>query len=259
MASIDRFMTWLEKRLQELVEGGAAWLLPGGHRRRELAGWLIEVMNDGVRCTEDGSMQAPDLFTLTLPGPAAAQLDDTLLVELTAALQQEAQRRGLTLLGDPLVRIVAGSAGSPANVQVSFSDGENGDTDTIRMDPQREPRGQPAALGRAYLVVEGKHTFLLTSPVVSIGRDPGNMLVLSDMRVSRTHAQMRLVGEQHVIFDLQSTGGTTVNGRAVVKQALAPGDVISLAGVPLVYGREGLTERDATQKLPVEPGGAEQT
>jgi pSer/pThr/pTyr-binding forkhead associated (FHA) protein len=67
------------------------------------------------------------------------------------------------------------------------------------------------------------------------------------------------VGEQYVIFDLQSTGGTTVNGRAVVKQALVPGDVISLAGVPLVYGREGLTERESTQKLPVEPDSAEQT
>ena len=259
MASIDRFMTWLERRLQEIVEGGAAWLLPGGHRRRELAGWLMEVMNDGVRCCKDGSLLAPDLFTLTLPGPAAVQLDDNLLLELATALQQEARRRGLTLLSDPVVRIVTVSPNSPAKVQVSFSDREAGNTDTIKMDAQRASQGEPSAMGKAYLVVEGKHTFILTSPVVSIGRDPGNMLVLSDMRVSRTHAQMRLVGEQYVIFDLQSTGGTMVNGRAVVKQALTPGDVISLAGVPLVYGQEMTGEKEATQQLPVEPDSAEKT
>jgi hypothetical protein len=259
MASIDRFMSWLERRLQEIVEGGAAWLLPGGHRRRELAGWLIEVMNDGVRCCKDGSLQAPDLFTLTLPGPAAIQLDDSLLLELATALQQEARRRGLTLLSDPVVRIVTVLPDSPAKVQVSFSDRETGNTDTIKMDAQIASREEPSAMGRAYLVVEGKHTFMLTSAVVSIGRDPGNMLVLSDMRVSRTHAQMRLVGEQYVIFDLQSTGGTMVNGRAVVKQALAAGDVISLAGVPLVFGQEMMDEKDATQQLPVAPDRAEKT
>ena len=257
MASIDRFMAWLERRLQELVEGGTAWLLPGGHRRRELAGWLVEVMNDSVRCCTDGSLQAPDLYILTLPGPAATQLDETLLSELSVALQQEARRRGLILLSEPVVRVVADSSGGAARVQVSFSEREAGDTITFKVDARKRSLLEPSPLGCAYLVVEGRHTFLLDSAVVSIGRDPNNMLVLEDMRVSRTHAQLRLVGRQYVIFDLQSTGGTTVNGRAVVKQALVPGDVISLAGVLLVYGHELLTERDATQKLPVEPDGME--
>jgi len=41
-----------------------------------------------------------------------------------------------------------------------------------------------------------------------------------------------------VIFDLDSSAGTWVNGKPVRQQALQPGDVILLAGVPMVYGQE---------------------
>lgn len=250
-------MAWLEIRLQELVEGGTSWLLPGGRRRRELAGWLVEIMNDSLRCEQDGNLQAPDQFILTLPGPAATQLDETLLSELASVLRMEAQRRGWVLVNEPIVRVMAASPDSAAKVQVFFSERDTSDTVAIKVEAQSPSSIEALPIGRAYLIIEGGQTFMLTSTVISIGRDPNNALVLSDMRVSRMHAQLRLVGVQYVIFDLQSTGGTTVNGRAVIKQALIPGDVISLAGVTLVYGQEVLPERDATQKLPVEPDDAE--
>ena len=256
MATIDRFLGWLEQRIQGLVEGGASWLLPGGRRRRELAGWLIEVMAASARRGSDGSLQAPDTFILTLPHAAAANMDDGLLIELADALQTEAQQRGLVLLSHPVVRVVADPFDGAARAQVAFSDTELSDTTTVEVEaPQLAPVESP--LGRAYLVVEGGSTYLLSNPVVSIGRDPGNLLVLGDMRVSRTHAQLRLVQAQYVIFDLQSTGGTMVNSRRVVQQALSPGDVISLAGLLLVYGQEMLGEGDATQQMPADPGNVE--
>ena len=256
MATIDRFLGWLEQRIQGLVEGGASWLLPGGRRRRELAGWLGEVMAANTRRGSDRSLQAPDTFILTLPRAAAANMDDGLLAELAAALQNAARQRGLVLLSQPVVRVVADPFDGAARVQVAFSDTEVSDTTTVEVEaPHLAPVESP--LGRAYLVVEGGSTFLLSSPVVSIGRDPGNLLVLGDLRVSRTHAQLRLVQGQYVIFDLQSTGGTMVNGRLVVQQALAPGDVISLAGVLLVYGQDMLGESEATQHMPADPENLE--
>jgi pSer/pThr/pTyr-binding forkhead associated (FHA) protein len=62
--------------------------------------------------------------------------------------------------------------------------------------------------------------------------------VIDDARISRTHAQLRVSRGQYVIFDLDSSGGTWVNGKQVRQQVLRPGDVVSLAGVPLVYGQE---------------------
>ena len=256
MASIDRFLGWLELRIQGLVEGGASWLLPGGRRRRELAGWLGEVMAANARRGRDGRLQAPDTFILTLPSAAAAHVDDGLLVELAAALQADARQRGLVLLSQPVVRVVADPFDGAARVQVSFSDSEVSDTTTVEVEARQLAPFEPP-LGRAYLVVDGGSTFLLSNPVVSIGRDPGNLLVLGDMRISRSHAQLRLVQGQYVLFDLQSTGGTMINGRRVVQQALAPGDVISLAGVLLVYGHDMMGERDATQQMPSDPGNVE--
>jgi pSer/pThr/pTyr-binding forkhead associated (FHA) protein len=61
---------------------------------------------------------------------------------------------------------------------------------------------------------------------------------MADPRVSRAHAQIRAIRGQYVLFDLNSTGGTMVNGRRVHQCALKPGDVISLSGVPLIYGEE---------------------
>ena len=101
----------------------------------------------------------------------------------------------------------------------------------------------------AFLVVDGVHLFLLNQPVISIGRAPENDLVISDLRVSRQHAQLRAVNGHFVVFDLDSTGGTSLNGQPVLQHLLSPGDVISLAGVPLVYGQESQPGVDLTQEL----------
>jgi pSer/pThr/pTyr-binding forkhead associated (FHA) protein len=41
-----------------------------------------------------------------------------------------------------------------------------------------------------------------------------------------------------VLFDLNSTGGSFVNGQRTNQSVLYPGDVISLAGVALIFGQD---------------------
>ena len=50
------------------------------------------------------------------------------------------------------------------------------------------------------------------------------------------------------IFDLGSLGGTTVNNQTVSQAALHPGDVVLLAGVPMVFGQEAPPELGRTQE-----------
>ncbi len=90
----------------------------------------------------------------------------------------------------------------------------------------------------AFIIVNGLEIVQLTQSVFNIGRKLENDLVIEDSRISRDHAQIRAVKGQYVIFDLNSTGGTFVNSVRVTQQPLFPGDVISLAGVPLVYGQD---------------------
>ncbi|WKW11527.1 trypsin-like peptidase domain-containing protein [Pseudogemmatithrix spongiicola] len=67
--------------------------------------------------------------------------------------------------------------------------------------------------------------------IVAIGRHPINDLRFDaerDLDVSSRHAELRIVGDRHVLVDLGSTNGTFVNGQAVSgERALADGDVVT--------------------------------
>jgi pSer/pThr/pTyr-binding forkhead associated (FHA) protein len=90
----------------------------------------------------------------------------------------------------------------------------------------------------AFLIVDGVKVIPLTQPLVRIGRRVENNVVLDDPRVSRSHAELRAINGRYILFDLNSTGGTFVNGVRITQVVVYPGDVISLAGVHLVYGQK---------------------
>jgi pSer/pThr/pTyr-binding forkhead associated (FHA) protein len=112
----------------------------------------------------------------------------------------------------------------------------------------------------AFLIIEGVKVHPLHQPVVNIGRRLENQLVIDDPRVSRNHAQLRAIKGRFVLFDLNSTGGTFVNGQRTSQTVLYPGDVISLAGVTLIFGQDNPPPRPdlaSTAPLESEPGTSE--
>ncbi len=112
----------------------------------------------------------------------------------------------------------------------------------------------------AFLIVEGVRVFQLTDPVVNIGRRLDNTLVVDDPRVSRNHAQLRAIKGRYVLFDLNSTGGTFVNGQRANQTVLYPGDVISLAGVSLIFGQDNAVARaDLSDTSPRNDAGADRS
>jgi S1-C subfamily serine protease len=70
--------------------------------------------------------------------------------------------------------------------------------------------------------------------IVAIGRHPINDLRFDaerDLDVSSRHAELRSVGDRHVIVDLGSTNGTFVNGeRVTAERVLRAGDVVTFGG-----------------------------
>ena len=112
----------------------------------------------------------------------------------------------------------------------------------------------------AFLIIEGVKVHPLREAVVNIGRRLENQLVIDDPRVSRNHAQLRAIKGRFVLFDLNSTGGTFVNGQRTSQTVLYPGDVISLAGVALIFGQDNPPPRPdlaATSPLNPDPGLSE--
>jgi len=112
----------------------------------------------------------------------------------------------------------------------------------------------------AFLIVEGVKVHPLNESVVNVGRRLENQLVIDDPRVSRNHAQLRAIKGRFVLFDLNSTGGTFVNGQRTSQTVLYPGDVISLAGVALIFGQDSPPPRPdlaGTAPLSLDPGTSE--
>jgi hypothetical protein len=83
-------------------------------------------------------------------------------------------------------------------------------------------------------------TFDLDAEPFRIGRDPTAELTTSSSRVSRQHARIEASGSGHVLVDLGTPNGSTVNGRPVTgREPLSSGDKIVIAGaIMLVYRRE---------------------
>jgi ABC transport system ATP-binding/permease protein len=100
----------------------------------------------------------------------------------------------------------------------------------------------------------------LPAKVLRIGRAPDNDVVVSDLSVSRYHAELRRAGERYEIADLNSHNGTFVNGQRVTSAPLSEGDIVGigpstfrLAGTELQEfldtGDVSLVARDLTVTL----------
>ncbi len=71
-------------------------------------------------------------------------------------------------------------------------------------------------------------TFALPSGEIHIGRDPSNLLSISDPSLSRRHCALSRDSDGYRIRDLDSRNGTSVNGVAVKEARLRDGDQISV-------------------------------
>ena len=90
---------------------------------------------------------------------------------------------------------------------------------------------------RTFLIVNGTRVYRLNRKIISIGRHADNDIIVSDPHVSRHHAQLRVAQGYFILLDLNSTGGTSINGQRITQKVLKGGDIISLAGVPLIFGQ----------------------
>ena len=70
--------------------------------------------------------------------------------------------------------------------------------------------------------------FALPNGEIHIGRDPSNLLSISDPSLSRRHCALSRDGDGYKIRDLDSRNGTSVNGAAVREAQLRHGDQISV-------------------------------
>jgi hypothetical protein len=72
--------------------------------------------------------------------------------------------------------------------------------------------------------------FAIGSQPITFGRGDENAVVLTTLLASRVHAELRQEADGHVLYDLDSSNGTWVNGNRVTVHRLQPGDEIVIGG-----------------------------
>lgn len=243
----------LESRLQTLIEGRFARLLPTRTFQDDLEQRLVAAMRSGVEVLPEGAVIAPDTYILLVHPDIAFRLNslDKIFSELSQIIQDVGEKTGMIFLKPPEVILASSSNLDLEVIQVmaKISLDNLGETVEIKTISNEEPSNIPR---NAFLIVNGTETFPLNKTIINIGRQSDNDLVIDDRRVSRIHAQLRAVRGKYVISDLGSTDGTRVNNQRITQRVLYSQDIISLAGVPLVYAQDEERSRQ-TKEINLSP------
>jgi pSer/pThr/pTyr-binding forkhead associated (FHA) protein len=78
-------------------------------------------------------------------------------------------------------------------------------------------------------------SYEIESEQLNIGRNPKNDILIDNMAVSNFHATVKKVMNTYFIEDLNSTNGTFVNERKIVKYELLDGDEIIIGKHSLLF------------------------
>jgi pSer/pThr/pTyr-binding forkhead associated (FHA) protein len=254
----------LEAKIQKLVEDQLAGILPGLKLEDRVIQRLASAVRENIIQQKDDRAVAPNEFTLIVSTDTSPMWKEPGTIEALKKIISTAVRDvGLKFTTQPSILITTDDSFSPEEIKVVASHKLEPVADTQGM--QLSTSSQESEAGEnipenAFLIVEGVKVHALNQTVVNIGRRLENQLVIDDPRVSRNHAQLRAIKGRFVLFDLNSTGGTFVNGQRTSQTVLYPGDVISLAGVALIFGQDNPPPRPDlanTAPLESEPGASE--
>lgn len=94
---------------------------------------------------------------------------------------------------------------------------------------------------------------LQTHRPFTVGRDPGNDIILRDPKVSRHHAEIVFERGFFVLHDLSSANGTYVNGKRVRVAPLTHGARLRMGNTYGRFSEELPTEADAPANAGAEP------
>jgi hypothetical protein len=229
----------IEARIQELIEVRLPSILPGHKMEQVVLQQFAGAMRSNLT-ERDGKKFAPNIYTLIVrPNEFEAWQDARLIDALKESIHTAGREAGLDFASPPALSVSSDPSVPAGQVHVVAShkvESLGPTSNVIQEEPAKSEENHVPE--NAFLIIDGRKVFPLKTAVINIGRRLENQLVIDDPRVSRTHSQLRAIKGRYVVFDLNSTGGTFVNGQRSNQTVLYPGDVISLAGVTLVFGQD---------------------
>ena len=247
-----------ERLMEDAVEGGLRRVFPTRLQPVQLAKAAARAMEEAQVVGLRGA-EVPNSYRLRLAPADLQRFADyqaTLARELSRYLVDYARERGLQPIAEPRVELVQDVAVRPGSVRadarfMDLAPARETEIETavegtrrLRLADLASARpGSRAATERALWITDGWSVrFALEPPlgVVRVGRATDNEIAIDNRNVSRYHAQLRWVEASWLVYDLDSTNGTFVDG-----QRVAPGRPHVLgAGARLLLGDHELTVVD---------------
>ena len=248
----------IEAKIESLFEGVFGRAFRTHVQPVELARTLAKEMDDH-RMVSVSRVYAPNEYAVYLAPADREQFEsyeDSLITELQEYLSEHARRESYVLLSAPKVAmntdedLEVGEFGiatrmvqpEPGEAEALAPEVPPGATMVYR--PKAAPPTQaatPEELGvereLVTVTVNGaQHT--IDKQTIVIGRSKDcDIRISDDPNVSRRHAEIRQEGTAYWLVDLESTNGSTVNGRRQQRAKLESDDRITLGSTDLVFRR----------------------
>ncbi len=236
-----------EANIERLVESAFANFFGNKIRAQDIALQLARAMEDTLSPATSGDARpiAPDRYIIALNPQVhhhLTQRQPALPQTLGQHLVMLAMQSGYRLTNIPIIMFVSDPTleRGRLHVQADHTDRpENSTAGIQRVVVATVPRSVSIA---ASLMINTERLIPLATEIVNVGRHLDNDIILDDPFVSRHHLQLRRRAGVYLLFDVQSNGGTYVNGVRVKEHQLQTGDVIQVGKTQMVYVEDGSDE-----------------
>jgi hypothetical protein len=209
-----------EGRLERLVDGTLSKAFRGELHPVEIGRRVTREMDLQRRLGVHGLI-APNAFTIYLSTNDFDRFEsflEALVRELEEAAREHARTEDYVFVG-------------PVTVTVMEDTRQRRGRFAVVSEVEEGPSGLPAA---SVVLADGARVVLGPEPL-TIGRLPESSVMVTDPNASRRHAEIRRVGNDVVVVDLNSTNGTRVNGATIRERKLADGDQIVIGTTVLRF------------------------
>jgi nucleotide-binding universal stress UspA family protein len=204
-------MQRFEQRLERLVEGSFGKAFKSGLQPVEIGRKVTRELDAHRQMGVHGVPVIPNNIGVYLSPDDFDRFEsfaDALARELAELVREHARDEGYQFVGSVTVHLVPDD-----ELRVGECDVVSEIAAGTRVGSVLLSDGRRVALGEATL---------------TIGRLPGNDVLVADPKASRKHAEIRPAGNGFMLVDLQSTNGTRVNGTNVGEHILVDGDRIAI-------------------------------
>ena len=224
-----------ERLMEQAVEGSLRRVFPTTLQPVQVAKAAARAMEEAQVIGLRGA-EVPNRYRLRLAPADLERFGDyigTLARELSTYLVDYAHERGLRPIAAPTVELLADVSVRTGGVRaearfVDLAPAQKAEIEDAVEGTRRLRLADLAAARPSPPVTEAQRTLWLVDPfevrfalepednsVVRIGRASDNDVVIGNQRVSRYHAQLRWVESSWLVYDLDSTNGTFVDGQRV--------------------------------------------